>query len=665
MTSFLLNKDQQTYDTLINQTGVTHYLLPSPSVHNASWDAILTRKHKLYFSLCSELTTSEYARLVHFSRDTKQFEPCFYTKESVFNNPRHIRDSKIHTSLCEREDGTLIMVTHTTDKSPEHPSWMPHAYYSNPWTGYPGSQMFLYDPETNETRYLGIPVNRETLYGGVYSPETKCYYALGYLKGHLYRINPTTMEVKDYGQIVERASYRLHLACDNNIYFTSRNGMLLRLNTVKDCVENLDIQLPYHEKTKGLKKGYSCYMTTGPDNKIYIATQFIDRIATYDPTSGIYEELGAYKEESEYTNVAQGFDHVGAMAFDKFGVLYLAVCHIRDDGRENFKCPASLIRWDLNAGQKPEFLGILGSVDKAIVTTCSMLMDIERDEMFIVQTNHANDAPDILHVDLKVYRECAHLKGPKCIDPLIDPHNKKYMDHDASITKTFQSWNQNPYYWMHEQVVPIAVWKDLKLNPGQVSIRRVRIENTVHVELSDGQFAIYTLDGQLVENGYMENLDIFERVASVDSFKLSFRYPGRSYLSMKKDIMNLKNGEKVFVTHDGLLVLERNDKSLRNYGPVWVNGPLISWLKLNRKDVIYGVAGDQDDFSVLFRFTIETGIEWLGYLGHESLTYGAFNTPQGGSIAVDSRDKHLVVASKSTLPTLYIYKLGAYYDKHK
>ncbi len=665
MKSVLIHKDSERYYTLMNQTGVKHHLLPSPSVHNASWDAILTSKKELYFSLCSELTTSEYAKLARFNRETLEIENCFYTKETVFNNQRQIRDSKIHTALSEMEDGKLIMVTHTTDKAPEHPAWLPHAFYSNPWTGYAGSQMLIYDPNTDSTTYLGIPVQRETLYGGVYSTQTGCYYALGFLKGHLYRINPKTMEVKDYGQIVERASYRLHIAKDDNIYFSSRNGILMRLDVRRDKVVNLGHQLPHDHETLNRKKGYICFMTNGPDDKLYIATQFTDSLAVYDPNLDTLTNIGRYKKETHYTDVVPGFDHVGAMGFDKHGVLYIVVCPIRNDGRENFKMGSSLVRWNVLEDKQPEFLGIIGSEKKAIVTSCSLLMDHDSDEMFIIQTNHGDDAPDILQVDLSKYREVAHITGPRCEDPFIDPSNSLYSEHDQSIRNTLNMWNTNPYYCMSDRVTPIAVWKDLNLDPGSVTITSVRIENAIHVELSDGQYAMYTPDGVFIEKGVRQELEIHERVASVDGFKLPFTYPGRQYLSTKRDIMNFKSGEKVMVTHDGLLVVEKLDKTFRNYGPVWINAQLTSWLRLNRKDVIYGVAGDKDDFSCIFRFTVETGIEWLGYLGSESVETGAFNSPQAGCIAVDSRDKHLVVASKTTLPCIYVYKLGGHYDKNK
>jgi len=154
--------DKDTY-RVMNQTGVRQCVMPSPTTHNASWDGLLGPEGEVYFSLCSELTTSEYARLAVYDPWENRITPLHYTKDFIFPNDRFIRDSKLHTSMAWMNDGRMIMLTHTTDKSPEHPAWMPLAYYHDPWTGYPGSSLLCYDPATGKMENWGIPVHRETL----------------------------------------------------------------------------------------------------------------------------------------------------------------------------------------------------------------------------------------------------------------------------------------------------------------------------------------------------------------------------------------------------------------------------------------------------------------------------------------------------------------------
>ena len=101
---------------LINQDAVSHYIVEGKSLHNAIWDSYYSKDKNLYLSLCSELTTSEYAQLAKFEND--KLELLFETKSIIFPNNHQIRDSKIHTAIDEMEDGRLIMITHTTDKAP-------------------------------------------------------------------------------------------------------------------------------------------------------------------------------------------------------------------------------------------------------------------------------------------------------------------------------------------------------------------------------------------------------------------------------------------------------------------------------------------------------------------------------------------------------------------
>ena len=48
---------------MISQKGLKQLILPQPTAHSASWDALLTSDNRLFFSLCSERTTSELAKL--------------------------------------------------------------------------------------------------------------------------------------------------------------------------------------------------------------------------------------------------------------------------------------------------------------------------------------------------------------------------------------------------------------------------------------------------------------------------------------------------------------------------------------------------------------------------------------------------------------------------
>lgn len=133
------------------------------------------------------------------------------------------------------------MTTHTTAQSPVHPYWYPEPFYNHPFEGYPGSIILIYDPETGAVENRGIPVPHESIYGACYDQKRNSLYFTGYLRGHLYRYDLDTSYVRDYGQVTEFGSFRLHKAGDGNIYSASRSGNFYRINTDTQEIEELGI----------------------------------------------------------------------------------------------------------------------------------------------------------------------------------------------------------------------------------------------------------------------------------------------------------------------------------------------------------------------------------------------------------------------------------------
>ena len=318
--------DFDNLDTLrvINQKNVTQFVYPSPNKYNAIWDSILHPNGKVYFALCTELTTSAYTKLVEYDIETNSVRDIFDAENMILPNERFIRDSKLHTSLSLMEDGTLIMATHTTDKSPEHPAWMPFSNYSNPWEGFAGSSILTYDPKTDKTENHGILVPRETLYGGIYDPKNRVYYALGFMEGHLYRYSLDKRTVEDLGKQVEKASYRLLMGPDHNIYFSTRNGQLKCINTTTQQVEILPHVLP-----NASHKGYNhAYLTTGAilNDTLYLAGMHHDEISSYHTLDHTFTTAVQYVDFDLLIKEYDTTKYIGGMTFDKDGTLWYVVC---------------------------------------------------------------------------------------------------------------------------------------------------------------------------------------------------------------------------------------------------------------------------------------------------------------------------------------------------
>lgn len=63
------------------------------------------------------------------------------------------------------------MVTHSTDKSPCHPVWLPYLFVSNPWDVLQGGELIEYDPKTGKVELFGIPAPGEPIYARFILPR--------------------------------------------------------------------------------------------------------------------------------------------------------------------------------------------------------------------------------------------------------------------------------------------------------------------------------------------------------------------------------------------------------------------------------------------------------------------------------------------------------------
>lgn len=654
--SFYLDSSAKETYQLINQTGVQQCVVPNPTLHNACWDAILSSEGQLYLSLCSELTTSEYAKLASYSYEKNQITELYYTKDYIFPNLRAIRDSKIHTSMSWMNDGRMVMLTHTTDKSPEHPFWMPLAHYNDPWTGYPGSSLLTYDPKTNTTENWGIPVQRESLYGGVYDKIKNVYYCIGFIKGHLYGIDLTTRAVKDYGQVAERASYRLIVGSDDNVYFTTRNGILQRVNVRTQKVENLRIQLPYQVEP-GRFRPYMSYGINGPDGKLYLTGMHDMSLCCYDPATNEFSVLGQCLTADVFIKGVETKNYISCMAFDKHNVLYYVICAQRKDRGEDYRVPAMLLRWDLFNQKEPEVLGVLGDKARMTNTTCSMLMDTKRDILYITGTNHATDGPHVTAIDLAKYRDVAHIAGPVTEDPFAYPNNGCY-DEAEKMNRLGQTiMAENPTaFTAFGKAVPVPLWMeftDEETEESSVAKLSWKDGNLVAV-CGKTKFTAFTISpkGEILAKEPCQAPEAKEAPVC-DPAKLPC-YPGRQFNRVAALAVPLAGDRKLVATADGMLAVQSAERVF-SLGPACLRGPVRDMTVTKDGTKVYGVAGDKDDMGNVFSYSDDEGLCWLGIAASNEHIYGDYSSPLLSAIALNSDDSILAVGSGSRMGCVYLY----------
>ncbi|MCL2518759.1 MAG: hypothetical protein FWF15_09370, partial [Oscillospiraceae bacterium] len=457
---------------LMSQTGVRQYCYPLDYSHNAIWDSNINEDGKLYFALASEICTSEYVRLCSYDYASNTVTEHFRATDVILPSDRTIRASKFHTSICFMQDDTVVMTTHTTDKAPAHPTWLPEAFYHHIWEGYPGSQILTYNPATGEAKNHGTPVPRESIYGSIYDPKHNSVYFLGMFRGHLYRYSFDDKLVYDYGQVSECRAFRLSFGSDGNLYGASKSGWVFKVDTETNVVTDLNFCF------KHISQEYFCDYTDitiariGPDRRLYMVVMYSRSIYALDTNTGIFEDMGEYLNAEHHCR-GENRNGIFGMDFDSKGALWYVVTS-RNDGRDGleFGLPASLFCWDITRGGKPQWAGLCGTPDRvgSWVSEVSITKD---DILYVIGSNHGKDGPDITAIDLKLFEPKMSNLGGNTNDSYYDPNNEHYIKIAQELKDEEDVMAENPFgVDLPMPKPPVNIWRALA--PDNIAASSVR-----------------------------------------------------------------------------------------------------------------------------------------------------------------------------------------------
>ena len=619
--TYLIHQGNPDEFRIINQTGVRQAIVQEPK-HNACWDANLAEDGTLYFSICSEHTNHEYAKLYKYDFQTNTVSQCFYTRDYLLKSDRYLRDSKFHTSIHFKPDGKLIMVTHSTDKSPCHPVWLPYSFVSNPWEGFPGGELMEYDPKTGKVDLLGIPAPRESIYGAVYSPKDDAYYMLGWMRGHLYRYDCKTRKCEDKGQATEYRCYRIVLGADQNLYFSTKSGFMMRYNVDTQQLEDLNVRIPCDKSEKGATQPYT-YMgpcITGPDGKLYMTGNYTDLLSSLDVKTGEMNIVGKLIPTDDYIDIDDQHTFVAGMDFDKDGVLWYSTMAFRVMENERYKAPAGLFRWDLLRGKEPEFLGLFGTEKRVQTYTDSFFVDKKRDILYSVSTNHSFGSPDVIAIDLQAFRAKMYEKGAVCRDMLVyAPGHEEYRefaDHWQHVKEQIAEYAANI---KAQRIQPVRLWKCFSSSDiTNAAVQGIRFIGPDTVEGICGNQEAYKF---VIRNG-----ELTELVKANESDRTRIlkqkpkpianmpHYPGRQWRSYVTCECTWSDDSRLVGTADGFLAKISNDGRVYSIGPAICQGPVRDLCTDAQQRIAYGVGGDEEDIGNVFRYTDEDGLHYLGYM---------------------------------------------------
>lgn len=672
MSNYLINGPEDYF--LMSQTGVREFFFKGEP-NNSVWDSNISPSGKMYLSLSSELTVCGWARLYEYDPKSNIGRKVIDVENVILPQTRAMRASKFHTSISFMNDGKICMTTHCTDRSPNHPTWLPEQHYGHIWEGFAGSHIVVYDPKTGEAFNYGIPVPRESLYGSCYDSKHNALYSLGFMRGHLYRYSFDTHTVRDLGQATEWGSFRLLLGHDGNMYFATKSGYLCKIDTDSEKIVDMNYRLPFN----GYSENYTFPASIGtissgrigPDKRLYFTVMYGPDVLALDTKTGTVENLGPYLPTPRYAE-NENRNGVFGIDFDEKGVLWYHVASVNDgSGHVLPSRPGSLFRWDVTRGGKPEWVGVIGTNNRLFC--CMSELFIRDGIMSIVETNHGEEVAAVLTVDMKQFEPTMRNMQRVNIEELKDKMYKPGARDVDQYAKIFDDMSQiaanNPHTFDGSLDTSVRIWRALA--PDDINNSAVRgiawdEEGVLHgicgtekeygFQVKDGALAfIALLDG--LDGNYVKWLraEVAPQHAQPDINVPT--YPGRQYRAKQSASANLSDGRTIVGTQDGFLAIVKGN-DVFSLGMAGYNGPIRSLASTPDGRTAYGTAGDDSDLGMVFKFD-EQGLTLKGNIkfGSSKSELASFASNVLSCCAVSKDGKKLAIASADRLGSVYLYNI--------
>ena len=664
---------------LIPQDGVSLARPQGYDGFNCCWDGALSPDGVFYFSLGSEAGNGDYAYLNRYNREENTIVKCFYTKDVVLPSPRALPGSKIHSAIDFLPDGRIICCNHTTDKAPNHPEWLPYAYYSHTWEGFQGSTLMIYDPKTGHVDNLGIPVPHESMYGGIYSSKNNSYYMLGYQRGHMYKYDLNTHMVRDLGKAIETCSHRLHVGPDENIYLTSPSGFFLRVNTDTDRIEWTGIRLPKHRSDYEKRFVYryiSTYINLD-DQRMLMIGGYSNHLFEYNTSTGLLVDYGEMHGADELFEGFGNYFYCFNGALDSNGVLWYAMTPRLLDVPDAYlsnttPAVAYLYRWEYSdPNSKAQNLGVMGVSDLVCGLISEIRINHEKNVMYATCAADKDNGPPVMCIDLNILSEQLGQRGPTHQDERFCPKPAERTNKAGAQYEGTSLYNAHEAF-SPEKVIQIRLWTELRDDIENSAVIGLYWEDSNTLRGVCG----YSMPKYAFEitGSKLTNIELLKKMNESDRKELLIRacpeavsvpdgvelphVAGRQYLAVPSCSVNWNGNRTLIGTMDGKLSVMK-DKQVFSLGLTSSSGAVNALCTNKDKTRAWGVCGDPLDISRVFSYDDKNGLCELGLLkwiakGEDNVIGPDLLT----SIACSPDEKKLCIGSGDFTGTVFIVALG-------
>lgn len=657
---------------MVPQDGAAMAVVTQEPRHVSIWDYNISPSGEHYFSVCSEGTVSDYARLYRYLPERNEVRRVFRLEDVSITRDEAVRPSKLHSSIDFLPDGRVIMATHTTAAAPNHPRWMPFAYYPDLWEGYPGSNILIYDPRTGKTEDLGVPVVHESVYGGIYEKTTHSYYFTGYHRGHIYRFDLATRKVTDFGQAVEYGTWRWVRAADGNLYTTTASGRLVRLNVARQRIEDVPFDFPIKPELMSLGTNNKM-MHVAPDKAGFWFTSLsCDRLMRYDIGTAAVSVGKCFVPES-LRDITPKIRCMG-MCADETGMLWLL--------EEAVGIGQYLVSIDVAKDGEPVCHGLCGVPERAMGASFGCF--VRDGVLYASDTNRGNDPPAVFQVPLAALRGGG--KGPFVRDVRFYLRTKDgamlyrrntgrdlLADADRILGEGIaaEAERVSPerlatlpvYYREHPEV---RFNGDLALNMtmlphssrwvcklwkrfGHLDFTSLGFLEDGTVWVQAGATRYLMRNGELVGSEPAREIVANAALVRAKGARLPYQ-PERRHLCRATAACDMLDGRVLAGTQDGMLALLRANGKVFSCGSVGLGQTVHDLVPFPGGRRVLGVAGGPRDLGTVFTYDDEAGLVLHGrifFQDHASPgVLGASSQPRLAAVSPDGRFAAIAVGDR-------------------
>ncbi|NLA84036.1 MAG: hypothetical protein GX854_05815 [Clostridiales bacterium] len=667
---------------LINQTGVRQRYGLCGLDYPGCWDSKLSPDGILYYAQSDESGRARHTRLIAYDYKTDTAKLCYKVEEEALPKERELPITKTHESISFLPDGRIITVTHSTDRSPRHPEWMPLAHHTHVWEGWPGSTVLCYDPKTGKTENLGVPVSRESIYGTTYDAKHDALYMIGFMRGHVYRFSLKDKKVKDLGKAAELYCYRLHVGPDQHIYGCTKSGFLFRINVDTEELEDLNWRVPAYEGNYTNNTWYR-YMSDAynVDDRTFIFSTFCaNEMFAFDTVTKKVTSIGRWLPFDSLYNDKYTTPAINEFAVDKYGVLWIpcTVYNIPRDLKDYriYSLPDYLIRWDYLNNKSPELLGVIGTESYGHGQTSACSIDKENDILYLVDSGGDSRGLSVISIDLAQYRPNMYEPGPVLQDPRFRPKPMTPEQKEAFIKKghaTEETTASNPFYaFPIPKITPVRLWRYVphtSIEDSKVKGLVFDEHNVLHGLCGDkNEYCFKIVNGQVesllpVEKAEPKYLDWLRSNAlpKMPDLPDNLVYPhtaGRQYLAYPTAAVEWNNDRIIVGTADAQIAII-NGEDVFALGPCASYGPVRSMCTNKSRTRLWGTAGDEEDLGTVFYYDDKVGLRQLGFLIYN--IHGYIDGPSASNIlsciALSPDESLIAVGGADRIGSIHIARI--------